>query len=420
MATEPACLLIADISGYTAYLSGVELSHAEDILADLIGTIVTSLGPGFRLAQLEGDAAFTFALTEKIDGSLLLDTIERCYFDFRRRRRDVRQATSCPCNACVRIPDLNLKFVVHHGTVVRQRVAGHDELLGSDVILVHRLLKNDVVEGTGVEAYALFTQSCVDAMDVDVQVLGMRSTSQTYEHIGTVDAWVHDLDRRWREEEARTRVMVGETGAIFRFEQVTSAPPQLLWEFVTTPGRRVGWQAGVTGGGGDRGGQPTRRGDHEPLPPWQGRERRAAARLAPIPLPHDPQHRPDPHGRAPLPRDHRARAHDRRNCPPPAHRAAGDAQGADRREADGPHARTGPSSERCTTGRTARRRARAPEQRGRRRHAVSAAAGLGRDGRRPGDLRGEACPARQDRRHLVGTGLRPLEPSSAVTVMVLL
>ena len=115
MATESACLLIADISGYTGYLAGVEIDHAQDILADLMGTIVSALRPGFRLAKLEGDAAFTYAITDRIDGSLLLDTIERCYFGFRRRRRDVRQATSCECNACVRIPDLNLKFVVHHG-----------------------------------------------------------------------------------------------------------------------------------------------------------------------------------------------------------------------------------------------------------------------------------------------------------------
>ena len=31
---EPACLVLADISGYTSYLAGVELDHAQDILAD--------------------------------------------------------------------------------------------------------------------------------------------------------------------------------------------------------------------------------------------------------------------------------------------------------------------------------------------------------------------------------------------------
>jgi hypothetical protein len=247
MAAERACLLIADISGYTGYLAGVELDHAQDILADLMGTIVTALRPSFRLAKLEGDAAFTFAITEKIDGSLLLDTIERCYFGFRRRRRDVRQATSCECKACVRIPDLNLKFVVHHGTILRQRIADREELLGSDVILAHRLLKNDVVASAGIEAYALFSQQSVDAMDVDVSALRMRPATQTYEHIGVVSVWVHDLGRRWEEEESRTRVFVDERQAVYRADMRTSAPAQVLWEFVTTPGRRVTWTPGVTG-----------------------------------------------------------------------------------------------------------------------------------------------------------------------------
>src|SRR5436190_4055561 len=157
---QPNCFLIADISGYTGYLADVELEHAQDILADLIGAVVSSLRPYFRLAKLEGDAAFTFASVERIDGTMLLDTIERCYFGFRRRRRDVRQATSCECNACVRIPDLNLKFVVHHGVAILQKVAGREELLGSDVIVVHRLLKNEVVERLGIKAYALISQKC--------------------------------------------------------------------------------------------------------------------------------------------------------------------------------------------------------------------------------------------------------------------
>jgi len=246
MAAESACLLIADISGYTGYLAGVEIDHAQDILADLTTTIVSALRPGFRLAKLEGDAAFTYAITDRIDGSLLLDTIERCYFGFRRRRRDVRQATSCECNACVRIPDLDLKFVVHHGTILRQRIAGREELLGSDVILVHRLLKNEVIATTGISAYALFSQACVEVMDVDVAALGMRSTSETYDHIGTVPVWAHDLERRWADEESRTRVIVDARTAFKEVSIPTMAPPQVAWEFVTAPGRRVLWQVGVT------------------------------------------------------------------------------------------------------------------------------------------------------------------------------
>jgi hypothetical protein len=243
---EPMCFLIADISGYTSYLAGVELDHAQDILADLVGTVVTALRPNFRLAKLEGDAAFTVAPAEKLDGSLLLDAIERCYFGFRRRRRDVRQATSCECNACLRIPDLNLKFVVHHGLAARQRMAGMDELMGADVIVVHRLLKNRVVEDLGVPAYALFSQACVEAMGIDPVALAMGAHAETYEHVGEIRVWVHDLERRWQEEESRDRVIVTASDAFYAMELRTTAPPQVAWEFMTTPGRRKAWQHGVT------------------------------------------------------------------------------------------------------------------------------------------------------------------------------
>ena len=243
---QPTCFLIADISGYTGYLADVELEHAQDILADLIGAVVTALRPNFRLAKLEGDAAFTYATAEKIDGSMLLDTIERCYFGFRRRRRDVRQATACECNACVRIPDLDLKFVVHHGTAILQKVAGRQELLGSDVIVVHRLLKNDVVEKLGVHAYALISQAAIEAADLDPEVLGMRGHAETYDRIGDVPAWVHDLERRWQEEDARARAFVHPEEAILIVSAQTNVPPQVAWEFITTPGQRMSWQPWVT------------------------------------------------------------------------------------------------------------------------------------------------------------------------------
>ena len=245
-AAQPACFLIADISGYTGYLADVELDHAQDILADLVGAVVSALRPNFRLAKLEGDAAFTYMSAEKVDGSMLLDTIERCYFGFRRRRRDVLQATTCECNACTRIPDLDLKFVVHYGETIIQKVAGRQELLGSDVIVVHRLLKNDVVERTGIGAYALISQACIDASDLDPMALGMQPHAETYDRIGDVPGWVHDLDRRWREEESRARTFVTPEESILTVSAQTRVPPQVAWEFLTKPGQRMLWQPWVT------------------------------------------------------------------------------------------------------------------------------------------------------------------------------
>ena len=64
------------------------------------------------------------------------------------------------------MPRLDLKVVTHHGSVIRHRIAGREELVGSDVIVVHRWLKNHVVEALGMPAYALFTEPCIEAMAV--------------------------------------------------------------------------------------------------------------------------------------------------------------------------------------------------------------------------------------------------------------
>ena len=114
---EPTCLVIADIAGYSGYLACVELDHAQDILADLVDVIVGALRPTFTLAKLEGDAAFVYAPATAVDGPGLRDAIEHCYFAFQRRIRDIRQASTCECNACVRMPALDLKFVAHHWIV---------------------------------------------------------------------------------------------------------------------------------------------------------------------------------------------------------------------------------------------------------------------------------------------------------------
>jgi len=243
---EPACLAIADITGYTRFLAGTELDHAQDILADLMSTVVTSLRPTLRLAKLEGDAAFAYAITDAIDGPALQDTIERSYFAFQRRLRDIRQASSCECNACILVPALDLKFVLHHGQVVRQRIATSEELVGSDVIVVHRLLKSGVGDATGIAAYALYTDACVAAMAFEnPSAAGMVRHVEAFDDVGEIGGWVVDLHAAWLSEQERARLVVEAKDALRTYETTIDAPPALVWEHLTSPRLRPQWQHGV-------------------------------------------------------------------------------------------------------------------------------------------------------------------------------
>src|SRR5579872_3587621 len=194
---ETAYFAIADISGYTNFLAAVELDHAQDIIADFMDTVVKALRPPFRLAKFEGDAAFVYTTAANVDGSLLQDAIEGAYFKFRRRLRDVRQASACECRACVAMGDLDFKFVIHHGEMVKQRMGGREELAGRDVILVHRLLKNSVGEKVGSRAYAVYTDACVRTAGIDPAAQGLVEHHETIDIIGDVKLWLRDLEKAW-------------------------------------------------------------------------------------------------------------------------------------------------------------------------------------------------------------------------------
>lgn len=51
-------LLVADISGYTTFLTGTELEHSHAIVTELIRA---ALSPPMQFVKLEGDAVFCFA-----------------------------------------------------------------------------------------------------------------------------------------------------------------------------------------------------------------------------------------------------------------------------------------------------------------------------------------------------------------------
>ena len=237
----PACLIIADISGYTEYLAGVDLEHAQDILADLMTTVVKALRPPFKLSKLEGDAAFVYVPTEHMDGSVLMDSIEGCYFALRHRLTSIYQASVCECSACELIPNLDLKIVAHHGSVITHKVAGRSELVGRDVILVHRLLKNNITE----RAYAFISDACMDSTDLDPEALGLRAHAEAYEHVGAVSGWVVDLEKAWHSYQERTKVFVDEQHAALSYASFFPAPAELVWEHISSPRLRPQWAVAI-------------------------------------------------------------------------------------------------------------------------------------------------------------------------------
>src|SRR5438552_3927485 len=153
-------LLLADISGYTEFLTGTELEHAHETIRERTPLIRERLAPPMRFVKREGDAVFCYANAETFrDGERLVELIEACYFAFSNRLLDMSRATTCRCKACAAIDSLGLKFIAHYGNFIVEREDDREDLAGPDVILAHRLLKNSIGETGGPQAYARFSET---------------------------------------------------------------------------------------------------------------------------------------------------------------------------------------------------------------------------------------------------------------------
>ncbi len=232
-------LVLADISGYSAYLASTELENSPRVLGELLELIVEHLVPPFQLSKLEGDAVLVHARGGAFSrGETLLEVIEETYASFRDGIRAIER-NLCDCDACRRSPSLDLKFVVHHGTYRTHRVAGSEELIGREVALAHRLLKNGVAEETGWRGYALLSREAFDR--IGLRPDGVRERTEIYD-LGTVDTRSLDLDARYRVLTEARRVAVEPGQADVTLTRDLRASPPVVWEWLNDPARRRRWE----------------------------------------------------------------------------------------------------------------------------------------------------------------------------------
>ena len=237
-------LLLADISGFVAFLSGVELDHAQEILQELQELITRCLEPVLTVSQRYSDALLAYVPAERLTrGETLLEAIEVTYAAFRDRLEGIRRHTSCTCNACRAVPDLELNFLVHYGEYVLNRVAGHEGLLGLDVDLVRRRLIKDQVASAGREGgYALFTQTCLEHLGIAGD--GMQTQTGNYPSLGELRTYLLNLHAKYQEEAARRMVVVLPEAANASVARDFTVAPTTLWDWLNDPQMRSRWMKG--------------------------------------------------------------------------------------------------------------------------------------------------------------------------------
>ena len=114
-------------------------------------------------------------------------------------------------------------------------------MLGADVIVPHRMLKNHVIEETGINSYALFSDVAAQKLSLFEYCEGLVRHSETYEHLGEVPMCVHDLQPVWEKFKEKNRQFVDVREAWVKHEADLPFPPALIWEYLTKPDLEAGF-----------------------------------------------------------------------------------------------------------------------------------------------------------------------------------
>lgn len=162
--------LLADISGFSSYLTNVELEHAGGILQKLLEGIARNIEPVFRVHGFDIDSVF--AIAPEAGGAhfeKLRRLVEETYVEFKGSLTEISGHITCDCAACREVTSLDLKFMIHFGEYILSDVQEKTILLGLDPTFVRRRSWKDTVSASvSWRGYVLFTEQCLAGLHLPI------------------------------------------------------------------------------------------------------------------------------------------------------------------------------------------------------------------------------------------------------------
>lgn len=144
---KKAFFYIPDISGFTRFINSSPINESREVISGLLNTIIDSNFLGLKIAEIEGDAVLFYSLDDIPDLFELECQVKKTFIDFQKKLSEYK-------NLNYKLNGLTLKVIVHYGSVAVSHIKGLNKLIGSDLILAHRILKNNIRE----DEYLLMTQ----------------------------------------------------------------------------------------------------------------------------------------------------------------------------------------------------------------------------------------------------------------------
>ncbi|MFN6944132.1 MAG: DUF2652 domain-containing protein [Cytophagaceae bacterium] len=180
---KPALLFIPDISGYTKFLHNTRLSDSKVLIHKLLEVLIDSNILQLKIGEIEGDAVVFYQLGPPPDIHTIECQVKKTFLDFQKALYEMEQQDTLLATA----KNLTLKIIVHYGEIITTDIKGIPKLLGPDLVLAHRILKNNIK----IKEYLLMTEQYLQTQNKEGIKKAFSWSSQhsgrkKYDHLGTV------------------------------------------------------------------------------------------------------------------------------------------------------------------------------------------------------------------------------------------
>ncbi|MDQ3292118.1 MAG: DUF2652 domain-containing protein, partial [Bacteroidota bacterium] len=186
--TQPALIFIPDISGFTKFVNETGIAQSRTLIADLLEIIIEANILDMKLSEIQGDAVLFYRTGPPPSVQEVINQCNQIFLDFHNYQRIVERDRGSSLSASLAGSSLTLKVVVHYGKLSVTLIRDHIKLMGKDVIIAHRLLKNNIES----DEYVLLSEGFLNTQTEEAirqsfsNWTQLRVGSTHYEHLGEI------------------------------------------------------------------------------------------------------------------------------------------------------------------------------------------------------------------------------------------
>jgi len=188
MGVNSTLICIPDISGFTRFMSETNIELSAKVIPALLNEIIYANDIGLKVSEIEGDAILFF---KKGELPPFKDLINQCksFFTQFYKQLDVLSKKYSEEKGIGNVPDLGLKIILHFGENVESvQIGNRIKLMGEDVIIAHRLLKNDIPQ----DEYLLISEDLLnqykdEVIDRNFGWGELQDEEERYRHLGDIN-----------------------------------------------------------------------------------------------------------------------------------------------------------------------------------------------------------------------------------------